>query len=195
MNICVYGAASNTVSKTAIKKTEELGLELAKRGHTLIFGGGANGMMGASARGVYKGSGKIIGVAPRFFDADGTFFEPCSDFIFCDTMRERKQLLESNSDAFIVAPGGIGTFDEFFEILTLRSLGRHTKAIAVYNICGYFDPLIELLDNMVSGGYMKKAVKELIGFYDNPTDILNFVENYKGEVMTAFDAKQIEKEK
>ena len=195
MNICVYGAASNTVSEIAIKKTEELGSEMAKRGHTLVFGGGANGMMGASARGVHSQGGKIIGVAPRFFDADGTFFTPCSDFIFCDTMRERKQLLESNSDAFIVAPGGIGTFDEFFEILTLRSLGRHTKAIAVYNICGYFDPLIELLDNMVKGGYMKPVVKDLIGFYDNPEDILDFVESYKGEVMTAFDAKEIEKEK
>lgn len=195
MNICVYGAASNKISKEAIKKTEDLGLQMAKRGHTLVFGGGANGMMGASARGVHKGGGKIIGVAPRFFDADGTFFTPCSEFIFCDTMRERKQLLESNSDAFIVTPGGIGTFDEFFEILTLRSLGRHTKAIAVYNIFGYFDPLAQLLDNMVSGGYMKEAVKDIIGFYDNPEDILNFVENYKGEVMTAFDAKEIEKEK
>ena len=138
MNICVYGAASNDISPNIIKKTEDLGREMAERGHALVFGGGNNGMMGASARGAHQGGGEIIGIAPRFFNADGVFFAGCTEFFLTDTMRERKKLMEEKSDAFIVTPGGIGTFDEFFEILTLRSLGQHTKAIAVYNIDGYY---------------------------------------------------------
>lgn len=191
MNICVYGAASNDISPVIIKKTEDLGREMAKRGHALVFGGGNNGMMGASARGAHKLGGEIIGIAPRFFNADGVFFGFCTEFFLTDTMRERKKLMEEKSDAFIVTPGGIGTFDEFFEILTLRSLGQHTKAIAVYNIDGYYNALEDLLDNAVKGGFMKKAAKDLIGFFDNEKELLNYIENYKGETVTAFDMKNI----
>ncbi len=191
MNICVYGAASNDISPNIIKKTEDLGREMAKRGHALVFGGGNNGMMGASARGAHEGGGEIIGIAPRFFNADGVFFAGCTEFFLTDTMRERKKLMEEKSDAFIVTPGGIGTFDEFFEILTLRSLGQHTKAIAVYNIDGYYNALEDLLDNAVKGGFMKKAAKDLIGFFDNEKELLDYIENYKGETVTAFDMKNI----
>ena len=191
MNICVYGAASNDISPNIIKKTEDLGREMAERGHALVFGGGNNGMMGASARGAHEGGGEIIGIAPRFFNADGVFFAGCTEFFLTDTMRERKKLMEEKSDAFIVTPGGIGTFDEFFEILTLRSLGQHTKAIAVYNIDGYYNALEDLLDNAVKGGFMKKAAKDLIGFFDNEKELLDYIENYKGETVTAFDMKNI----
>lgn len=191
MRICVYGAASNEIAPSMIEKTEDLGREMAKRGHALVFGGGNGGMMGASARGVAEIGGEIIGIAPRFFNADGVLFSGCTEFHYTDTMRERKKLMEDMSDAFIVTPGGIGTFDEFFEILTLRSLGRHTKAIAVYNIDGYYDALKTLLDNAVKGGFMKKAAKDLIGFFDKETELLDYIENYSGEVVTAFDMKNI----
>ena len=160
MNICVYGASSNEIDKSFIEKTEELGAVMAERGHGLVFGGGAKGLMGAAARGVFSGKGKIIGIAPSFFNVDGILFEHCDEFIYPETMRERKRVMEEKSDAFIVTPGGIGTFDEFFEILTLRSLGRHTKAIAVYNIDGYYNALEDLLDNAVKGGFMKKDRKK-----------------------------------
>ncbi len=191
MNICVYGAASNDISPNIIKKTEDLGREMAKRGHALVFGGGNGGMMGASARGAHEGGGEIIGIAPRFFNADGVFFADCTEFFLTDTMRERKKLMEEKSDAFIVTPGGIGTFDEFFEMFTLRSLGRHTKAIAVYNIEGYYDALEDLLDNAVKGGFMKQAAKDLIGFFNDEKELLDYIENYKGEVVTSFDMKNI----
>ncbi len=191
MNICVYGAASNEISENMINKTESLGREMAKRNHALIFGGGNGGLMGAAARGVSEGGGEVIGIAPRFFNADGVFFGGCTKFFATDTMRERKKLMEEMSDAFIVTPGGIGTFDEFFEIYTLRSLGRHTKPIAVYNIDGYYNALQTLLENAVNGGFMKQAAKDLIGFFDDEAEMLNYIENYKGEVVTAFDMKNI----
>ena len=105
----------------------------------LVFGGGAQGMMGAAARGVRDGGGSIIGVAPDFFDVDGVLFPDCTEFIYTKTMRERKQILEDSSDAFIITPGGFGTLDEFFEILTLKQLERHNKAIVVLNVAGYYD--------------------------------------------------------
>lgn len=192
MNICVYGAASNEVADDIILKTELLGAEMAKRKHTLIFGGGASGMMGAVARGVKSQKGEIIGVAPEFFNSDGVLFEGCTDFYFTEDMRSRKALLEQKSDAFVVTPGGIGTFDEFFEILTLRTLGRHTKPIAVYNINGYYNTLKELLNTAVKGNFMKQSVLELIEFFDQPEPLLDYVENYKGRYVTAFDMKAID---
>ena len=116
MNICVYGAASDEIADIFKNAGEALGESLARRGHSLIFGGGASGMMGAVARGADRAGGNIISVAPSFFDIDGILYPQCTEYIFTETMRERKQILEDRSDAFIVSPGGIGTFDEFFEI-------------------------------------------------------------------------------
>ena len=119
MRICVYGAASPTIDPDYIRLTEIMGEELAKRGHSLVFGGGASGLMGAAARGVKKGGGAILGVIPKFFEAENieAVYDECDEMLTPDTMRERKQLMEDNADAFIITPGGIGTYEEFFEIL------------------------------------------------------------------------------
>ena len=176
MNICLYGASSNAIAKSYINPTEELGAKIAERGHTLIYGGGAAGLMGAAARGVYSRGGKIIGIVPSFLNVDGILFDKCDEMIFTETMRERKQLMEEKSDAFIVTPGGVGTFDEFFEILTLKQLGRHSKPIAVFNINGYFDSLIEQLKNAVHKQFMNPESFELCFFTDNADKLINYIE-------------------
>ena len=176
MNICLYGASSSAIAKSYINPTEELGAKIAKRGHTLIYGGGAEGLMGAAARGAYSQGGKIIGIVPSFLNVDGILFDNCDEMIFTETMRERKQLLEEKSDAFIVTPGGVGTFDEFFEILTLKQLGRHSKPIAVFNINGYFDSLIEQLKNAVRKQFMNPESFELCFFTDNADKLINYLE-------------------
>ncbi len=176
MNICVYGAASPDVPQEMIEKTEELGKFLATRGHRVVFGGGANGMMGAIARGARAESGEIIGIVPKFFNVDGVLFNDCTEIFFTETMRERKQLMEEKSAAFIVTPGGIGTFDEFFEILTLRSLGRHNKPIAVFNVGGYYNAMETMLDKAIEGGFMKPAAKELCGFFQEPQALVAYLE-------------------
>lgn len=191
MNICVYGAASTEIEKSTVEKTEQLGALMAERGHTLVFGGGKNGMMGAVARGVHGNGGKIIGIAPTFFDSYGVYFEHCDEFISTETMRERKQIMEDKSDAFVVTPGGVGTFDEFFEIFTLRTLGRHSKPIAIYNINGYYNPLEKLLESAVEGGFMTKASKDLCRFFEGPVDLLDYLEKYKGETMRIEDSRKI----
>ena len=129
MNICMYGSASNDIDRIYIEKTEELSKKLAARGHSLVFGGGAHGLMGAAARGVKKGGGSILGVIPKFFENETieAIYDKCDELLTPDTMRERKQLMEDNSDAFIITPGGIGTYEEFFEILTSKQLCRHNN--------------------------------------------------------------------
>lgn len=191
MNICCYGAASNELDKEYEIKTEKLGETLASRGHSLIFGGGKSGMMGAVARGADKMGGKIIAVAPTFFDSWDVYYKNCTEFISTKTMRERKEILEEKSDAFIMTPGGIGTFDEFFEILTLKSLGRHIKPIAVYNIKGYFDSLEEMLKRAVDEKFMKGEVLELCPFFEDANELITYLENYEGELQSIDNMKSI----
>lgn len=179
MNICVYGAARNGNCEKAVKATEELGEKMAKRGHALVFGAGGSGMMGAVARGVQKHGGKITGIAPKFFNADGILFDGCTEFIGTDTMRERKRLLEDLSDAFIVTPGGIGTFDELFEVFTLKSLEQLNKKITIFNPNGYYDGLIAFLNHTVDAGYMSRDTIDLLKFFDNADELLDYIESDK----------------
>lgn len=115
--------------------------------------------MGAAVKGVQAKGGYSLGVAPHFFDEPGILHDSCNEFIFTDTMRQRKQIMEERSDAFITVPGGIGTFEEFFEILTLRQLNRHHKPIAVFNINGYYDHLTAMIDHAFEQGLCDPAQK------------------------------------
>ena len=143
MRICVYGAASPTIDPEYKEKVEQMGKEMVARGHSLVFGGGGHGLMGAAARGVRSAGGYIFGVIPKFFKEEEieAIFDECDELHQPDTMRERKQMMEDNADAFMIVPGGIGTFEEFFEILTLKQLCRHNKPIAIYNLKGYYNEL------------------------------------------------------
>lgn len=177
MNICIYGAASNSIDNSYILHGEALGEEIAKKNHTLVFGGGANGLMGAVARGVHKHGGTLISVAPSFFNVDGILFDKCSEYIYTDTMRQRKKTMEEKSDAFIVTPGGIGTLEEFFEILTLRSLDRHNKPIAIFNTNGYFDSLLSFLKNGVKETFLRESDLRLLFISDDAKEIIEYLES------------------
>jgi uncharacterized protein (TIGR00730 family) len=180
LNICIYGASSEVIDAKYMSETQELGRVLAKKGYTLVFGGGAQGLMGAAARGFKEMNGRIIGIAPTFFmNVDGVLYDQCSQFIYTETMRERKQLMEEHSDAFLVTPGGIGTFEEFFEILTLKQLGRHAKPILIYNIFGYFDSMKVMMENAIEQKFMKDTCRELYVFVDTPEDVVAYLEQYK----------------
>ena len=170
MNICVYGASSKTIDKSYIEDGEHLGKIMAERGHSLVFGGGANGLMGAVARGVYSIGGKIKGVVPKFFNVDGILFDNCDELIRPDTMRERKQIMEDSSDGFIITPGGIGTFEEFFEILTLKHLKQIDTPIFILNTDGFFDSMFAFIDDMISKNAVSETVPALYEVIENPDD-------------------------
>lgn len=181
MKICVFGAASTKIDKEYIEAVEKLGEEMAKRGHSLVFGAGAGGVMGAAARGVTRKKGEIIGVIPHFFREESieSIYGNCTELIYTDTMAQRKSKMEDLADAFIIAPGGIGTFEEFFEVFTLKQLGRHTKPIVVFDVKDYYKELIEFLDKATEEKFLKEECKTL---YDYTTDIeeaMSFIENDK----------------
>lgn len=180
MKICVYGAASSLIDKSYKDAVKELGKEIAKRGNSLVFGGGANGVMGAVAEGVYEEGGYILGVVPKFFkEAEAEVsFTKCSEYIYTDTMRERKRQMEENCDAFVIAPGGIGTLDEFFEILTLKQLGRHNKAIVLFNVNGFYDELDKMMTKSIEEEFITSDCKELYQVLSNSDDVLDYIEKY-----------------
>ena len=176
MRICVYGASSNEIDAKYISAGEDFGRAMAKAGHGMVFGGGANGMMGAAARGVTDCSGEIIGVVPRFFDADGMLYNKCTEMIYTDTMRERKQIMEDRADAFVMLPGGIGTFDEFCEILTLKQLGRHAKPVGILNVSGYYDDILNMLKKAVSEKFMTQSTIDLIAIAEDANTLISILE-------------------
>lgn len=178
MRICVYGAASPTIDKEYILKVESFGREMVKRGHSLVFGGGGNGLMGAAARGVKNENGYILGVIPKFFIEEDVekICDFCNELIQPDTMRERKQIMEDNADAFVVVPGGIGTYEEFFEILTSKQLCRHNKPIAVYNIDGFYDEINAAMKSAIRKSFIKEDCLELYFVSDNQDEIFRYLE-------------------
>ena len=180
MNICVYGAASSLIDESYIEAGKELGRRMAERGHGLVFGGGAHGMMGAVAEGAYEKDGYILGIIPAFFEEGGAevSFKKCSEFIFTETMRERKQLLMDKASAIIMTPGGIGTYDEFFEVLTLKQLGRHNKAIVIYDINDYFKEMDYMMDKSIEKEFITQDCKDLYMMSSNIDEILDYIENY-----------------
>ncbi len=178
MNICVYGASSKTIDAQFTETGHALGYLLAQQGYGLVFGGGDNGMMGAVACGAHDGGGRIIGIAPSFFNVDGVLYPHCDELIYTDTMRERKQRMEDLSGAFIVTPGGIGTFEEFFEILTLKQLGRTKKPLVILNTAGYYDSLIAMMRHTADTHFMSEKTFDLIAIVDTPKQAIEYIEHY-----------------
>lgn len=193
MNICVFGAASKTIDEKYIKPVEAMGEYLANHGHNLVFGAGATGEMGAVSRGFKKGGGKIHGVVPEFFKEDLDEFVNwgCDELTVTQTMRERKGIMEDLSDAFIITPGGSGTFEEFFEVLTLKQLGRHRKPIAIYNIDGYYDLLVDTIKYAIDTDFIKPNCERLFAVFDETQfdSMIDYIENDNMDNMTVKDLK------
>ena len=179
MNVCVYGASSASLADIYYMEAETLGRLLAQRGHRLVFGGGKHGLMGSVALGAWQERGEILGIAPKFFDEPDVLFEHCTDFLYTTTMRERKQLMEDRSEAVIVLPGGIGTLDEFFETLVLKSFEQQPKPIIFYNINGYYDRLKEMMEFGIEENFIASRVAKLYRFFDSAEELIIYLEIYK----------------
>ena len=178
MRICVYGSASTNIDNKYVEETEKMGKILADRDHNLVFGGGGNGLIGAAARGFRKGGAHILGVIPRFFVREEVeeICDICDELVTPETMRERKLIMEDMADAFIVTPGGIGTLEEFFEILTLKQLCRHNKPIALYDQFGYYTETETLIKASIEKMFIKDKCKELYFISDNLDEIIEYIE-------------------
>ena len=176
MNITLYGAASDRIDAKYVKAVEDFGTEMAKRGHTMVFGAGSTGLMGAAARGVHKGGGHIIGITPHFMHTLEPISELCTELIATETMAQRKTVMEDKADAFVIVPGGVGTFDEFFQILTLRVLDRHQKPIILYNINGFWNGMLAVIRECVEKGFIATEALDDFRLCDTPDDVFDTLE-------------------
>lgn len=172
MKLCVYCSSAQGLAPQLYEEAERFGRSLARRGHTLVYGGFNEGIMGAAARGAAAEGGAIVAVVPRIFDRDGFTYAGCTRVIRTATLRERKAAMEAEADALAVLPGGIGTFDEFFEALVLKTLGQLDKPLGVYNLQGGCDALEALLDASVAGGYLRQSGRDAVRFYTDGEALL-----------------------
>lgn len=180
MNICVFGAASPKVDQKYVDAAEQLGEALAKRGHHLVFGGGMYGLMGAAARGAKKGGAKVTGVIPQFFIDKNIepVFQDCDELIVTQNMSDRKDIMVELSEAFIVTPGGIGTFEEFFQVLVSKQLDQHDKPIAIFNVSGFYYGLEALMHNGSEESFLRSNTLKLYKVFDTEEmeKMLDYVE-------------------
>jgi uncharacterized protein (TIGR00730 family) len=174
--ICVFCGSSFGDDPAYRDAARTIGAGIAKMGYRLIFGGGGLGLMGDVAKAVLDGGSAIQGIMPAFLQALEPEVSSQEKLIVTPHMQERKNLMLQMSDAFLVLPGGLGTFDEFFEVVTEAQLGVHTKPIIVVNVNGYFDALDAMLHAIIKAGFAKEMVLKLYYLADGAEAALEILE-------------------
>ncbi len=161
-NVCVFCGSKSGSNSIYTAAARELGTELARRGLALVYGGGRVGLMGEIATAVTAAGGDVVGVIPHALSGKEIAYAEATELIVVDTMHARKALMADRSDAFVALPGGYGTCDELFEIITWAQLGIHRKPVALLNVNGFFTPLLAWLDHIVGEGLLKPRHRELL---------------------------------
>ncbi|MGJ6961220.1 TIGR00730 family Rossman fold protein [Streptosporangium sp. G11] len=164
MFICVFLASSQKIDKKYLELAEQVGTELARRGHALVSGGARVSCMGAVARAARAGGARTVGVIPQSLVDIELADEGADELVVTTDMRERKGIMDARSDAFLVLPGGIGTLEELFEIWTSRTLGLHDKPLVVLDPWGIYAPLRELVEGMDEAGFTRPNVFDAISW-------------------------------
>jgi hypothetical protein len=177
--ICVFASSSDHVAEIYYRKAEELGGLIAREGDSLIFGAGEIGLMGALGRAVKSGGGQVIGVIPEILNRKGIVFENSHELIVTPTMGERKQIMEERADAFIGLPGGFGTLEEIIEVITLKQLGYHNKAIVLLNTNGFYDSLHDLFDELFRERFIDDIFRDLYAIVDEPRAAMDYLNGYR----------------
>jgi uncharacterized protein (TIGR00730 family) len=177
-NICVYCAAANDLAPIYIDAARTTGRLIGERGHALVYGGANRGLMGEVARAAHASGGKVIGVIPQaLVDLEQAYHE-ADELIISDGLRDRKSILEARATGFLILPGGLGTFDELFEVLTLRQLRMHNKPIVLVDIDGFFQPFMRLIEHLHGHGFVGATYRKLMTLVPDPAAALDLIENY-----------------
>jgi uncharacterized protein (TIGR00730 family) len=159
--LCVYCSSSDRLDPKYAAAADELGRAMVGRGWGLVYGGGKTGLMGAVARAVKAGGGRVVGVIPEFMKARELAYDEADELVTVMTMRERKLLMETRADAFVTLPGGFGTLEEIMEILTLRQLDVVRKPCVFFNQEGFYDDLLRLFQRMLAEKFFKPSNMDL----------------------------------
>ncbi|CAN5599834.1 MAG: TIGR00730 family Rossman fold protein [Actinomycetota bacterium] len=192
LSVCVYCASSDSVAPPLRVVAADLGRALAAEGWSLVYGGGNVGLMGEVARAALAAGAHVTGVIPHRLADREIALEDVTELLRTDTMRERKALMDDRSDAFVVLPGGIGTLEELVEILTLKQLGYHDRAIVVLDAGGYWDPFLAQLDRMVELGLAASSLPGLLDATHDVAETVAAIRHYRPRRGPADDAEQVE---
>ena len=173
--ICVFCGASNAAPEAHLEAGRVFGRMLAERGIRLVYGGGDCGVMGALANAVLKEGGQVTGVFPRSLKNLESEHAGLSEIIMVESMHERKRIMFERSEAIVILPGGFGTMDEMFEIITWKQLRFHHKPIVIFNHRGYWDPLVALMESIIRNGFAREETRGLYSVVDTLDDIFRDV--------------------
>lgn len=177
-SIALFCGSASGENPIYAQEASKFGKACAERGLTLYYGGGRIGLMGAAADAAMANNGKVIGVAPDFFAKGPVLSDNITEMIYVKTMSERKQLIEQKADAFVIFPGGFGTMDELFEVITDAQLGLHYKPVLIYNYNGFYDALIAQIDKFLAEGYLRPFHYGLLIKATNLDELFDGLENY-----------------
>jgi len=171
-SICVFCGARFGIASGSRELAANLGELLAREKMTLVYGGGGVGLMGVLANAALKAGGKVVGVIPRFLLKREAGHPALTQTVVVENMHERKLEMFERCDAIVVLPGGLGTLEEFFEVLSWRTLGLHTKPIVIVDLGGYWQPLAALLRSCVEGGFAERAHLDVVAFIETLDQLL-----------------------
>lgn len=173
--VCVFCGARNEIPQTYLDVGKAFGTKLATSGVRLVYGGGDCGIMGAVANAVLKNKGLVTGVFPRSLKNLESEHASLSEIIMVESMHERKRIMFERSDAIVVLPGGFGTMDEMFEIITWKQLQFHEKPIVILNHEGYWNPLVALMENIINTGFARPETRTLYTVVDTIDDVITAI--------------------
>ena len=171
MKICVFCSANQQIDSDFFTMTEELGRWAAENGHAIVYGGVNQGLMESIGKAAKETGGRTIGVIPMIVETSGRMSDYVEIEIPCDNLSDRKQLMMDQSDVFIALPGGIGTLDEVFTVAASATIGYHNKLVILYNMKGFWNPLIALLDDLQAKGMVRGDWRQYIKTADSIEEI------------------------
>ena len=175
MNICIFCSANSTLPTEYFERTRELGTWMGANGHTLVFGGCNLGLMECVARAVHEAGGTTVGVVPSIVEKGGKTSEYVDVKILCDNLSNRKDLMIQRSDTIIALPGGVGTLDEVFTVLAATSIGYHAKRVILYNIDGFWNSLLTMLNDLKAHGVIREGFDETLKVATNLEEIKTLI--------------------
>lgn len=187
--ICVFAASSSRVDKQYIDAAYGLGQEMTRAGIACVNGGGREGLMRAVSDGVLDGGGRAVGVIPRFMVDNGWQYDRLSEIVVTPDMHTRKQTMAARVDAAVAMPGGCGTLEELLEIITWKQLGLFHKPILIFNVGGFFDPLLEMLERCVAECFMKPSHRRLWHVAQSASEVMEILSSIDVEADDKVESK------
>lgn len=179
LNICVFCSSSNFIDKAYVNMATELGRLIAENEYQLVHGGGKVGLMGALSASAQRHGSKVTGVLPEQLNLEGIASETDDEIIITKDMADRKTEMRKRSQAFIALPGGFGTLEELVEVITLKQLGYLNYPIVLINTLNFFEPLINLFEEMYSQKFADVSYRSLYFIASNPDEAIQYIKNYK----------------